>query len=163
MTLSKTTYTYDGKTKKPTVKITDANGKTISSSNYSVSYPSSKNVGKYTVKVTFKGNYSGTMSASFAINPKETSMSSVSKASKAFTAKWKKQSTQVTGYQIQYSTSKSFKSAKTATVSSYKTTSKKVTKLKAKTTYYVRVRTYKTVGKTKFYSGWSSAKSVKTK
>ena len=103
------------------------------------------------------------MSASYVINPKGTSLSSVSKASKAFTAKWKKQSTQVTGYQIQYSTSKKFSGAKTVTVSSYKTTSKKITKLSAKKTYYVRIRTYKTVGKTKFYSGWSSVKSVKTK
>ena len=165
MTLSTMTYTYDGKVKTPFVTVKDSKGKTLTKNvDYTVTYAAGrKNVGKYAVKVTFKGNYSGTLTQYLTINPKGTSMSSVSKASKAFTAKWKKQSTQVTGYQIQYSTSKSFKSAKTVTVSSYKTTSKKVTKLKAKKTYYVRVRTYKTVGKTKFYSSWSTAKSVKTK
>ena len=70
----------------------------------------------------------------------------------------------MTGYQIQYTTDKTFqKSVKTTTVSSYKTTSKKITKLSAKKTYYVRIRTYKTVNGTKYYSGWSTVKSVQTK
>lgn len=95
-------------------------------------------------------------------------MSSVKAAKKAFTAKWTKQSVQTTGYQVQYSTSKNFKkSVKTATISKNKTVSKTVKKLSAKRTYYVRVRTYKTVkvnGKSvKLYSGWSKVKSVKTK
>ena len=74
-----------------------------------------------------------------------------------------KKSTQVTGYQIQYSTSKTFSSAKTAPVSSYKTTSVTLKSLSAKKTYYVRVRTYKTVNGTKYYSGWSTYKCAKTK
>ena len=41
--------------------------------------------------------------------------------------------------------------------------SKTVKGLKSKKTYYVRIRTYKVVGSSKFYSTWSSAKSVKTK
>ena len=73
----------------------------------------------------------------------------------------------ITGYEIQYSTNKKFTSSKKATVTGYGTVSKKVTGLKAKTTYYVRIRTYKTVtvnGKSeKLYSGWSATKSVKTK
>ena len=71
--------------------------------------------------------------------------------------------TQTTGYQLQYSTSSKFKGAKTVTITKNKTTSKKISKLKAKKKYYVRVRTYKTVGKTKYYSSWSKVKSVKTK
>ena len=162
--LEATTYTYDGKVKKPGVKVTDSKGKTISSSNYTVNYAGGlKNVGKYAVKVTLKGNYSGTKTLYFTIKPKATSISSLSAGSKKFTVKWKKQSTQVTGYQIQYSTSSKFTSPKTVTVSSYKTTSKTISKLKGKKKYYVRVRTYKTVGKTKYYSSWSSAKSITTK
>ena len=166
VTLSKTAYTYNGKAQKPSVTVKNNKGQKVASSNYTVTYASGcKNVGTYTVKVTFKGDFAGTaaISKTFTIAPKGTSLSSVKAATKGFKATWKKQATQTTGYQIQYSTSKSFKSAKTVTVSSTKTTSKSVSKLSAKKTYYVRVRTYKTVGKTKLYSSWSSAKTVKTK
>ena len=78
----------------------------------------------------------------------------------------KLQKTQTTGYQIQYSTFKNFKNAKTVTVKN-NVSAKKITKLKAKKKYFVRVRTDKT---TKFsgknyniYSSWLSAKSVVTK
>lgn len=54
-------------------------------------------------------------------------------------------------------------SGKTVTVKGYTKTSKKISKLKKKKTYYVRVRTYKKVGKTTFYSTWSKTKHIKTK
>ena len=167
--LKTTVYTYNGKVKKPAVVAKNDKKKVISASDYTVKYAAGrKNVGKYSVTVTFKNGYKGKYTKTFTILPKGTKMSSVKAAKKAFTAKWAKQSVQTTGYQVQYSTSKNFKkSVKTATISKNKTVSKTVKKLKAKKTYYVRVRTYKTVkvnGKSvKLYSGWSSAKSVKTK
>ncbi len=176
MSLSTTSYTYNAKAKKPTVTIKDSNGSKISSKYYTVSYisqstgkkvSSMKNPGKYYVKVTFKTRYSGSLKKAVTIKPKKTSIKSIKASSKGFTVKWDKQATQTTGYQVQYSTSKSFKSAKTKTISKTGTTSKKVTGLKAKKKYYVRVRTYKTVkvnGKnTKIYSSWSSVKGVTTK
>ena len=168
ISLSTTSYTYDGKVKKPSVKVVGSNGKAISSSNYTVSYASGrKYVGKYAVKVTFKGNYSGTKTLYFYIKPKTTSISSLTSGSKKFTVKWKKQSTQTTGYQIQYSTSSKFSKAKTVTVGKNSTVSKTISKLSGKKKYYVRVRTYKTVkinGKaTKIYSSWSKVKAVTTK
>lgn len=162
--LSTTAYTYSGKVKKPAVTVYDSKGRKVSSKSYTVAYSKGrKNVGRYTVKVTAKGSYTGTLKATFTIKPKGTGLSSLSGSSKGFTARWKKQTAQTTGYQIQYSTSSKFKSAKTVTVAKNKTTSKKITKLKAKKKYYVRVRTYKTVGKTKYYSAWSKAKAVTTK
>lgn len=100
----------------------------------------------------------------FAAAPKKPTVSSVSAGVAAFTVKWKKVSG-VTGYQVQYSTSSKFtsKTSKTATAKKDKTTAKTVSGLKSKTKYYVRVRTYKTSGKKKKYSSWSSAKSVTTK
>jgi hypothetical protein len=164
ITLSATAYTYDGKAKKPTVTVKDSNAKTISSSNYTVTYASGcKNVGSYTVKITFKGNYSGNVTKTFTINPKNTTISSVTAKSKGFTVKWKKYTTQTTGYQIQYSTSSKFKNAKTVTVSKNSTTSNTISKLKGKKKYYVRIRTYKKVGKTNYYSSWSKTKTVTTK
>ncbi|MGN0532237.1 MAG: leucine-rich repeat protein [Eubacterium sp.] len=169
VTLSATSYTYDGKVKKPTVTVKDSKGNKIASSNYTVTYQSSrKSVGKYSVKVTFKGNYSGTKTLYFTINPKGTSISSATAKSKGFTVKWKKQATQTTGYEIQYATDSKFtKNKKTVIVSKNSTTSKTISKLSAKKKYYVRIRTYKTVkvnGKsTKIYSSWSKAKYVTTK
>ena len=167
--LNKTAYTYNGKVQKPSVTVKDSKGKALKyGTDYTVSYPKSmKNVGKYTVKVTLKGNYSGSKSMTYNINPKGTSVSKVTAAKKGFKVTWKKQATQTTGYQVQYGTSSKFKKAKTVTISKNKTTSKSVGKLSAKKKYYVRVRTYKTVkigGKSvKLYSGWSKAKSVTTK
>ena len=167
--LSKTAYTYNGKVQKPSVTVKNSKGKALKNgTDYKISYPKGmKNVGKYTVKVTLKGNYSGSKSMTYNINPKGTSVSKVTAAKKGFKVTWKKQTTQTTGYQVQYSTSSKFKSAKTVTISKNKTTSKSVGKLSAKKKYYVRVRTYKTVkigGKSvKLYSGWSKAKSVTTK
>ena len=168
--LSKTAYTYNGKVQRPGVVVKDRTGKALKGGvDYNVSYPKGmKNVGKYTVKVTFKENYSGSKSMTYSINPKGTGVSKVTVAKKGFKVTWKKQKTQTTGYQVQYSTDKNFKkNNETVTISKNSTTSKSVGKLKAKKKYYVRVRTYKTVkfgGKSvKLYSGWSKAKSVTTK
>lgn len=168
--LSKTAYTYNGKVQRPGVVVKDRTGKALKGGvDYNVSYPKGmKNVGKYTVKVTFKENYSGSKSMTYSINPKGTSVSKVTAAKKGFKVTWRKQTTQTTGYQVQYSTDKNFKkNNKTVTISKNSTTSKSVGKLNAKKKYYVRVRTYKTVkfgGKNvKLYSGWSKAKSVTTK
>lgn len=157
ISLSGTTYTYDGNVHKPTASITLENGKKLSSNNYSVSYSSGcKNVGTYKAIVNGRNDYTGSQTLKFKINPKGTSIKSLTRAKKAFTVKWGKQSTQTTGYQIRYSKKSSMASAKTVTVKSNKTLSKKIKSLKAKTTYYVQVRTYKTVNNTKYYSAWST-------
>lgn len=164
--LSKTTYTYDGKEKKPGVTVTDVLGSAISKSEYTVTYPkSAKNVGKYTVTIKFKNHYAGTEKRTFTINPKGTSLGKVTSPKKAqLKVTWKKQATQTTGYQVQYSTDKNFKKGnKTVTVKGAKTTSKTISKLTKGKKYYVRVRTYKTVNKTNFYSGWSKSSSVTVK
>lgn len=165
VSLSSAAYTYNGKTKKPSVTVKDNKGKIISKSNYTVTYAKGrKNVGTYKVTVQFNGRpYSGTVSRTFKINPKSTSIK-LEKGKKEFTVKWKKVSKQASGYQIQYSSNKKFKSKnKTITVKGYKKTSKTIKKLKKNKRYYVKIRTYKTVGKTKYYSNWSKVRTVKTK
>ena len=164
--ISATAYTYSGGVKTPSVTVKDANGNALhNKTDYIVQYASGrKNVGTYKVIVTFKDNYSGKKTLSYTINPKGTAISSLSKSKKAFTAKWKKQSAQTSGYQLLYSTNSKFKSRnKYVTVSSYKTTSKTIKKLAAKKKYYVKIRTYKSVSGKKYYSGWSAAKTVVTK
>ena len=87
-----------------------------------------------------------------------TTITSVKAQSKTFTVKWKKKSN-ITGYQIQYSTNSKFKKGnKSIKIKNAKTVSKKITKLKVAKKYYVRIRTYKG----KKYSKWSKVKSIKT-
>lgn len=169
--LSKTSMTYNGKKQKPSVTITDAAGKRLKNgTDYKVTYPKkTQNVGKYTVTVTLKGNYTGTVKKTFTILPKNTAISKLTASKNTVTVKWKKQTKQTAGYEIQYSTSSKFTKKTTKTVKAAKNsmTSKKITKLKAKKKYYVRIRTYQTVkvGKksTKIYASWSKAKTVTTK
>ena len=168
--LKATSLTYNGKVRTPKVIVKDETGKTlVKNTDYTVSYAKGrKYVGKYAVKITFKGKYSGTKTLYFTIKPKATRISSLTAGSKKFTVKWKKQATQTTGYQVQVATNKKFKkNKKTVTIKKQKTTKATVKKLKAKKKYYVRVRTYKTVkinGKSiRIYSGWSKTKTVTTK
>lgn len=167
--LTKTSYTYNKKAHKPGVVAKDDQGNKIPASDYTVKYSSGcKNVGKYAVTVTFKGEYKGTYTRTYNVVPQGTKLKSVKAGKKSFKATWKKQKTQTSGYQLAYSTSKKFaKKVKTTTVSKNGTVKKTVKKLSKKKTYYVKVRTYKTVksGKKtiKLYSGWSAAKKVKTK
>lgn len=163
--LSTTSYTYDAKVKSPTVTVKDSAGKILKkNTHYTVTYANGrKNVGTYKVTIKMIGKYSGTKTLTFKINPAKTTVSKLTAGKKSITVAITKKSTQVTGYQIQYSISKTFSKATTKTISSFKTTKYTLKSLGAKKTYYVRVRTYKTVGKTKYYSGWSTYKYVKTK
>lgn len=85
---------------------------------------------------------------------------------KLVTFKWKKQSAKmakarITGYQIQLATDGNFtKNKRTKTVKGYRNTSKKVTNLKAKKKYYIRIRTYKKTGKKTYWSKWSKLQTV---
>lgn len=131
--LSAVSYTYNGKVRKPSVTVKDRTGKKIPSENYTISYGKGlQNVGSYEVTIKFKGNYSGTVKKTFTIKPESTSISKLTAGKKKFTIKWKKQTAQTTGYQIQYSTSSDFKNATTVTASKNTTTSKTVSKLKSK-------------------------------
>ena len=166
--LSGVSYTYSGNVITPSVTVKDSAGKTIAPSNYMVYYPGGrKEIGQYAVNIVFKRNYSGSVQKTFSIGPKGTKLSKLSKGKKKMTVKWKKQKSQISGYEVQYSLKKDFGSSTKTKAVSKKKTSVKISKLKSKKKYYVRIRTYKTVkfnGRSvKVYSGWSKAKSVKVK
>lgn len=77
--LSKTSYTYDGKAKKPGVTVTMGDKKLKKDTDYTVSYKSNKNAGKKaTVTVKGKGNFTGSLSKKFTIKAKSISSASVS-------------------------------------------------------------------------------------
>lgn len=149
---------YTGTSMKPSVTVYDANGKKISSSYYTVNYYNNINVGTATVKVEFKGNYSGTITEDFAIIPKGTSILSLTAIHGGFTARWAMQSKQVTGYELQYATRSDFADVGILQTTKYTTLLKTVSSLKPGTKYYVRIRTYKGAS----YSEWSDVKTVTT-
>ncbi len=162
--LSTTSYSYSGKSKKPTVTIKDSKGNKISTKYYTVKYTNNKNIGTATAKLTFKGNYSGTKSLTFKINPKKvSSLKLKSSKKKQLTVSFKKD-TKVSGYEIVYATNSKFtKGKQTVKISSYKTYKKTIKSLKSKKTYYLKVRAYKTVKGKKYYGSYCSYKKLKIK
>lgn len=167
--LSTTSYTFDGKNKRPSVTVKDSKGRLlVKSVDYDLEYSkSTKDVGAYNVKIKFKGKYFGTVSKEYNIIPKSTSISKIRSKSKGFVVTYKKQTNQTSGYLIQYSKSASFKGAKTATVNNNALLSSNISKLAANRTYYVRVCTYKTIKANGKYlrlcSKWSGTKKVVAK
>ncbi|WP_295213281.1 leucine-rich repeat protein [Ruminococcus sp.] len=158
--ISNKTFTGKAQTQKITVKF---GGKTLKSgTDYTISYSNNTKVGKATVKIVGKGNYTGTITKTFKINPAKQTINKLTAKSKGFTASWSKKD-HATGYEIQYSTDSKFKSVSKATITSKSTTSKSFTKLKASKKYYVRMRIYTTVNGTKYYGAWSATKTITTK
>lgn len=95
--------------------------------------------------------------------PATTKVKKVKAAKKSLTIKWSKVKG-ASGYEIQVATDKKFKkNKKSILVKKQKTTYAKIKKLKSKKKYYVRVRTYKVVGRKKVYSSWINGKATKTK
>ena len=173
ITQSARNYTYDGSVHKPTIKVYDGSKLLKNNTDYTLTYSNanSRAVNNYTVKVTFKGNYSGTKSTTYGILPKGTTLlKTASTGSTWISPQWNKQTKGTTGYEIMYSTNAGFRSGnKTVTVTNNKTTVKKITGLKRNKKYYFRIRTYKTVkdsnGRTKkvYSANWSPVKEFKTK
>ena len=84
-----------------------------------------------------------------------------SKASGKLTVRWKK-AAGASGYQIQYAADSRFiKERKTVTVGKQSAIRYKISGLKNKKTYYVRIRSYKRVGKKVLYSSWSTVKKIR--
>ena len=121
VTLSTSTYAYDGKAKKPGVTV-KLNGKTLKNgTDYTASYSNNTKVGTATVKITGKGNYTGSVSKTYSIknNFKKATVSGIS--TKAFTGKNITQSITVkyngktlkkgTDYTVSYSNNKSIGTA----------------------------------------------------
>lgn len=134
-------FTYTNKSDTTATKPSDATTATKPAATTTATKPAVKPVKKVTVK-------------------KQTAK--VKAGKKKLTVTWKKDKN-VSGYQIKIATKKNFKGAKTYTVKSYKTYKKVIKKLKAKKKYFVKVRAYKTVGKSKIYGAYSAVRSCKVK
>ena len=126
-----------------------------------------RNVGRAVITITGKGKYAGKVTKYFQIVPKATSVKKASGTKQGLTVSWNKQSTQTSGYEVQYSTNKKFtkSTTKSKLVKKSATTRLTINNLKANKKYYVRICTYKNVkieGKTKrISSAWSKTKTIK--
>ena len=167
--LSKKVFTYNGKVRKPSIR-TIGGMSLKEGSDYTVKWSDagSKNVGSYTVTIKGRGWYSGTVKATYKIIPKGTSLKKPKAGKRSATVRWTRQAagmskSRITGYQIQLATDRKFTGNRiTKTVKGYRNTSKKITRLKAKKKYFIRIRTYRMIGKNKYWSAWSKPKTVIT-
>ena len=107
------------------------------------------------------GYNAATKSITVTVNPAGTTLMTAKNLSgRKAQITWKK-NRYVTGYEIQYSVNKNFRSGSKKTVSGVSKTKYTLTKLQKNKTYYVRIRTYKKSGTKKYYSSWSKVKAVR--
>lgn len=175
ITLSQTDFEYNGYEKRPTVYIQGL----VEGQEYTVSYSNNVNVGTASVIISGINLYTGTVVLNFTIHkmsetavtstqttavkkPAKPKITKLKTSKKSVTINWKKL-TGIDGYQLQYSTSSSFKKPKSVNIKSKKAVSKKVSSLKKGKKYYFRIRAYKTVNGKKLYGAWSAKKSITCK
>ena len=160
--LSETQYIADGKAKKPTVTIKDSNNSKLKKNeDDTLKYSSGrKNVGVYTVTVTFKGNYAGTKTLKFKVIPgRVTNLKVKAQSGRKFLLTWDK----VTGakkYAVYYATSKNGDYKK---LGSFSKNSLTTTNYTAGKTYYFKVRAVTTVDGTNHFGAYSLVKHAKAK
>ena len=158
------TVVYNGSAfePKPVVKL---NGKTLKlDTDYYLAYKDNTNPGRATVAVKGKGNYNNVAVKYFAINPKPSWIAKLTTPkTKQIGITWGKRGL-ISGYQIEISTKSDFSSGKMQkNVYDPAKLSMTVTVSKAKTTYYVRVRTFKKTSDKTYFSAWSAVKTIVTK
>lgn len=162
--LSYNSTEYNSKAKKPTVTVKVGKSTLISGTDYTLTYKNNKNPSKATVTVKGKGKYQGSYKAYFVINPKAPTLKTYKSTSKKKLTVSVEKSSLVSGYQFQIATNSKFTLGKKEYISNSNNTFKTTfSSLKSKKYYYVRVRSYKTVGTEKYYGKWCSVKKVLVK
>lgn len=155
--LSQTSYIYNGKARKPEVTVEG-----ISEENYIVSYKNNIKVGTATVIIEGIGNVTGRVVKTFQINydrpARVTLQTPTTGTSHYVKVRWKK--ADCDGYQIRYSTSKSFKTYKTVYVKDGDAVSKTIKGLTKGKRYYVKVRAYNLYEGKRVYGSLSTWRSV---
>ena len=162
--LSTTNYTYNGKSKKPTVTIYNRNGDKISDSHYTVKYSKGRTApGTYKATVKFDSKkYSGEKELEFYVRLRDTSISKVtSPKNGAIKVYWTKTS-YVSGYEIAYSVNADLADAKIKKITKREQTSSTISELERGQEYFAKVRTYKVISGKRYYGEWSEVLSVVT-
>lgn len=140
ITLSSEKFSYNGKVQKPTVTLKDRNGNALKKDkDYKLTYSNSesKEIGKYSVKISFKGSYKGAKSITkeYTIGPaKVKNLKATTVAKDSIALSWSK-ATGAKYYKVQQSTD----GKKWTTVKTVDKTSYTVSSLKKATKYQFRV------------------------
>lgn len=154
------TRIYTGKVITPKVKVV-INGVTLrQGTDYTVTYSKNKKIGNGKIVVKGIGAYKNTATIKLKIRPARAKIKKKKATKKKITVKYNK-SKGATGYEVSYSTKKNFKKKYTVTKKTRKRTF--TFKRKAKSAYYVRVRSYKKVGKKYYYSKYTKKYKFKKK
>ena len=151
--------TYTGSSIKPSVTVKVGSKKLTKGTDYTVTYSNNKSPGKATIKITGKGTYAGnSKTIYFYITPKKVSWNSLKGYNTYLKLNYKK-CTGASGYRVAYRK----KGSSTWTYIYTTSLTPKITGLKRKTTYQVKVNAYKTVSGKRYYGPVSWTLDVKTK
>lgn len=165
VTLSKTAFTFNKKAVNVSVTVKDSAGNLLrENTDYTVSLPSGrKEIGKYTVKVTFKNNYSGKAFPTFSIVPPKTSIKSAKPFLKGIALVWNEQEN-ISGYIIEYGADKDFSAEKTKRLKVSTAATGKWLNTDKKGVFFVRIKTYKNISSGNetavLCSAWSKTERV---
>ena len=169
VTVPYASYTYSGSAIKPPVTVKFKDGDIIPSSLYTLSYSNNTKVGVASVTVKGRGgNVTGTYKKTFVIKPAKNAINSITTTSGAFRITWNKATPGAVGYQVLYSTDKSFeKNVHSYTSTNLSDLSENFSKVpKSGETWYVKVRSFVTKdGKATSarYGNYSAVKSIKVR
>lgn len=152
---------YTGKSRKPTVKIYDGDKRLSKGTDYTVSYKNNKKIGKATITIKGKGDYTGTVKLNFNIVPEATTLTVTKKSEKKVRCQWEPV-VNVDGYQIYYSVNGG-KYKKMGDISADKKSIiiKKNSFDFEKNTYKFKIRSYVEKDGEKIYSPFSTAVKAK--
>ena len=157
--LAYTICTYDGNAKKPGVSVYDVDGNTLDRTSYTVSYRNNKTSGDAAVVVTFKGDYAGSITASFVIKPKSVPVKAATNTAGGAKITWSKAASG-TGY-IVYRSVNGSSYRKYKTINGLSTTSMVDSGArKSGTKYAYKICVYRAVNGHTYTSAASSAKAM---
>lgn len=154
---------YSGKSKYPSVTLTDSGRVLVKGTDYKISYINNKNPGTATIKVEGIGDYYGTKKIKFKIIIKAPQNIKIKKDQKKITISWGKVPA-VTGYKVYIASNSKFtKKKKIKTVKANKKLNYSIKTPVVKRTFYIKVRAYKTINGKNYYSKTSKVKKLTTK
>ena len=155
---------YTGKSLTPAVKVTLGKKQLKAGTDYSIAYKNNIVPGQATVTITGKGFYSGTKTIKFNIVPKKATVKKTASSKKGQLTVTCVKDTKASGYQVMVAYNSKFtKGKKTVLLTKNTKVTTTIKNLKSKKTYYVKVRSYKTISGKKYYGSYSKVKTIKVK